>query len=193
MRNRLGLAVLLLVAWGVAAAALARDDDPEPAAREARTPRVASPNAAPSEPAPTVLTVRRAQGVPASWAGRAASARGVERVVSVRRGQALLRRSSDADGRTRDRVRARHAIPLDTLVADTRAYASMLPADARHPVESAGRSEVVMSRSGATLRRIGRGGVLELSGGARLRVAAVVDDSHLSGAEMLVARAGRGV
>src|SRR5688500_13545438 len=126
MRNRLLVALALVLAWGVAAVALARDDDggqPSAALEAPRAvlPAAAQPRAAASD-APTVVSVRRAQGVPDAWAARAASVRGVERVVRVRRGQALLRRSADADGRVADQVRSGYAIPLDTLVADPRAY-----------------------------------------------------------------------
>ena len=117
--------------------------------------------------------------------------RGVARVVRVRRGQALLR--STADGRTVARVRTGYAIPIDTLVASPRAYASMLPTDVRGAVESIGAGEAVLSRSGAALRRVGRGAELSLASGGRLRIAAVVDDVDLNGAEMLVARRGAGV
>jgi hypothetical protein len=195
MRNRLLVALALVVAWGVAAVALAGDDDRPQTAREAPAP--ARPGGAETpvaaESAPTVVTVRRAQGVPDGWARRAAAAPGVERVVRVKRGQALLRRSTGADGRAADRVRSGYAIPIDTLVADPRAYASMLPDRVRRAVASAGTSDAVLSRSAAKLRRAGRGGTLTLAGGPSVKVAAVVDDVHLNGTEMLLARDGDGV
>ena len=200
MRNRVLAAVLCLAVFGVVAVSLAdggSDPAGEPDVRSAtpderapgpRRPPVEAPAAA---AAPEVAMVRRAQGVPASWTGRARSARGVERVVRVRRGQALMRRASD--GRTVEAVRSGYAIPIDVLVASPRAYASMLPADVRGAVAHVGPGEAVLSRTGARLRRVGRGARLTLAGGAVLRVAAVVDDAHLNGAEMLVTRSGPGV
>ena len=194
MRNRLLVALALVVAWGAAAVALGRDADEPGPDREARpsAPSAAAPPPAADDPAPAVVTVRRAQGVPDSWARRAAAVRGVERVSRVRRGQALLRRYVDTGGRVR-RVRSGYAVPIDTLVADPRAYASTLPDDARRVVAGTGESEAILSRTAAAIRRVDRGAVLTLVGGARLRVAAVVDDVHLNGAELLVERTGRGV
>ena len=200
MRNRLLGAVVLLFACGAVAVALAgagdeppRPDDVRSAAFEERTPGPRRPSVDAPAPSrvPVVVMVRRARGVPASWTRRAQAARGVRRVVRVRRGQALLRRT--VDGRVVESVRSGYAIPIDTLVASPRSYASMLPADVRGAVARVGRGDAVLSRTGARLRRVGRGARLELAGGARLRVAAVVDDAHLNGAEMLVARSGRGV
>jgi hypothetical protein len=109
----------------------------------------------------------------------------------VKRGQALLRRT--VDGRVVQSVRSGYAIPVDTLVARPRTYASMLPADIRGAVARLGPREAVLSRSGARLRRAGRGARLTLAGGTTLRVAAVVDDAALNGAEMLVARSAPGI
>jgi hypothetical protein len=139
------------------------------------------------------VAVRRAQGVPASWAARAAAAPGVDRVALVTRGQALFRRSVDASGHVVQRVSAGYAVPIDTLVVDPLAYASMLRADARQKFSGVGAGDVVLSRTGASLLRVERGARLTLAGGATLRVAAVVDDVDLNGAEMLIGRAGRGV
>jgi hypothetical protein len=170
-----------------------RPDDVRSAAFEERTPGPRRPPVQAPEPArvPPVVMVRRAQGIPSSWTSRARRARGVLRVVRVRRGQALLRRT--VDGRVVQSVRDGYAIPVDTLVARPRVYASMLPADVRGAVSHLGPREAVLSRTGARLRRAGRGARLTLAGGTTLRVAAVVDDAHLNGAEMLVARSGSGV
>lgn len=200
MRNRVLGAVVLVFVCGALAFAVAgagdepqRPDDVRSAAFEERTPGPRRPSVDAPAPSrvPIVVMVRRAQGVPASWTRRARKARGVRRVVRVRRGQALLRRT--VNGRVVQSVRGGYAIPIDTLVASPRAYASMLPADVRGAVGHLSPREAVLSRSGSRLRRAGRGARLTLAGGATLRVAAVVDDAHLNGAEMLVARSGPGV
>jgi hypothetical protein len=192
MPRRMLIAVVLLALWGAGAVVLVAasgDSDPGPAAAPKR------PSAAAASPAPAlpVVVVRRAQGVPSSWAARVAAVSGVERVALVRRGQAMFRRSVDASGQVVERVRAGYAVPIDTLVADPRVYASMLPRAARGAFSGVGRGEVVLSRTGASLRHVERGARLTLAGGASLRVAGVVDDGDLNGAEMLVGRAGRGV
>jgi hypothetical protein len=193
MRHRLLVALVLIVAWGVAGVALAVDeDDAAPHSKPAPAPRVAR-DPAPRPAVPEIVLVRRAQGIPKAWVRRAEAARGVERVVWVRRGEGLFRESTASDGRTVDRVRPGYAIPIDTLVADPRAYASMLPQDVRGQVAGVGAREAVLSRTAAALRRVGAGARLTLTGGARVRVAAVVDDVHLNGAEMLLARSGPGV
>jgi hypothetical protein len=198
MRNRVVVGVVLAIAWAIAAVGFADSESaPDPDVRSADPveaapgPRRSSPSAPAPTPVPPVVMVRRAQGVPAGWARRASRVRGVVRVVRVRRGQALLRRT--VDGRTVEAVRPGYAIPIDTLVASPHAYASMLPADVRGLVAGTGPGEAVLSRTGAALRGAGRGAVLSLADGGRLRVAAVVDDAHLNGAEMLVARSGPGI
>ena len=200
MRNRVLGALLGLFLCGafVLAVAGAGDepespDDVRSAAFKERTPGPRRPPLTAPAPSrvPDVVMVRRAQGIPAAWTRRAARARGVVLVVRVRRGQALLRRA--VDGQVVQSVRSGYAIPVDTLVADPRRYASMLPADVRGDVARLSAGDAVLSRSGARLRRVGRGGRLELAGGTTLRVAAVVDDASLNGAEMLVARSGSGV
>jgi hypothetical protein len=190
MRRRLLVTVVLLGLWGVGAVVLvvARGGSRQ---TPAATGATAAPAPSPAV-APPVVAVRRPRGVPASWVARAAAARGVERVALITRGQALFRRSVDASGRVVQQVRAGYAVPLDTLVVDPRAYASMLPADERSAFSRVRAGDVVLSRTGASLRRVGRGARLTLTGGATVRVAAVVDDVDLNGAEMLVGRAGRG-
>ena len=193
--------LVLAVAWAIAALVIADRGDsaspPEPDGRSQghveTAPGPRRPSAAAPAPSavPPVVMVRRAQGTPAAWTERAEGVRGVARVVRVRRGQALLRRT--VDGRTVERVRPGYAIPIDTLVASPGSYASMLPDDVRGAVASTGPGEAVLSRTAAALRGAGRGADLFLAGGRRVRIAAVVDDVHLNGAEMLVARRGPGV
>ena len=200
MRNRALVVVVGLFLCGAAAVAIAgagdeppRPDDVRSADFEERTPGPRRPSLDAPAPSrvPIVVMVRRAQGVPVSWARRVRGTRGVVRVVRVRRGQALLRRTFD--GRVVESVRSGYAIPVDTLVAPPRKYASMLPADVRGAVAHLGAREAVLSRSGARLRHAGRGAILTLAGGRKLRVAAVIDDAHLNGAEMLVGQSGSGI
>lgn len=178
----LALAALMVAAAVLAAAALRGDDGTGPAVeQEARAPVE-----------PPVVLIRSGRRVTPEWPGRADAVPGVEGVAYVRRGQAMLRRSAHADGRVVQRVRAGYGIPVDTLVAYPRAYASMLPRADAAVVTALRPGQAVLSRSAALVRGVDRDGVLGFSGGD-LRVAAVVDDPVLNGAEMLLARAEAGV
>ena len=149
----------------------------------------------PSVPAPVqppVVMVRSGLAVTPEWAGRAEEVPGVDDALFVRRGQALLRRALDAGGEEVQRVRRGYAIPLDTLVAPAAEYAAMLPATARAAVERLRPGEAVLSETAALLRGVDRGATLAFDGGD-LRVAAVVDDGALNGAEMLIGRPEAGV
>ena len=103
------------------------------------------------------------------------------------RGVALLRSGRDRDGRTVERVRTGYAVPLDAIAVDPRRYAKTAPPEAHAAFARLRRGAAVISRTEAGLRRSGQGGVLVLAGGRRLRVAAVVEDAALLGAEIAVA------
>jgi hypothetical protein len=191
------LALVLLVVVGIGAAlALGEDEREAPPSAQPRsqspspgapTPAADdSPAAEPTDPAPDVVMVRRASGVPPAWARRAADVPGVDSVVVVRRGQAALRVTESSSGRVVSRARAGFAVPIDTLVASPRAYADTLSGADRAALASLRGREAVLSESAAAVRGVGRGGLLVFAGGSRVRVGAVVSDSALGGAEMLV-------
>src|SRR5215211_1309322 len=141
---------------------------------------------------PPVLLVRSGDRVPASWAERAAGVPGVDAVVYVRRGQALLTRVVDTTGQVLQTVRPGYAIPVDALVADPGAYASMLPGRAAAAVAELRPGEAVLSQSAALRRRVDVGDTLEFAGG-KLYVGAVLEDGMLNGAEMLLSQPEAGV
>jgi hypothetical protein len=89
-------------------------------------------------------------------------------------------------------VRRGYAIPVDTLVAEPRAYASMLPPRAAAPVAQLRPGEAILTQSAALRRSVDVGDTLEFTGG-KLYVGAVVDDASLNGAEMLLSRPEAGV
>jgi len=194
-RSRMTLAVRavaggLAATAALAAAACGGDDGAErpiaatagPGTTAAQTvSRPASgkaPNAA--EPAPRVVMVRRAGGVPAGWGARLRRIDGVTAVTRVTRAQAMLRATG---ART---VRAGFAIPLDTLVIRPRGYAALLPAAERGPVRALGPGEALLSRTSARVRHARAGTTLTLAGGRRLRVAGVLDDGLVRSAELVV-------
>jgi hypothetical protein len=172
----------LMVAGLLLAYGQLRDDKPARASGEAV--------GAPVEP-PVVL-IRSGDPVPRGWADRAASVPGVEQVVYVRRGQTMLRRVTTTSGEVVQEVRRGYGIPVDTLVAEPRAYASMLPGRAAASVSQLRAGETVLSQSAALRRGVDVGDSLEFAGG-KLYVGAVVDDASLNGAEMLLAKPEAGV
>src|SRR5829696_839331 len=141
---------------------------------------------------PPVVLIRSGDPVPRRWADRAAAVPGVEEAIHVRRGQTLLRRVTKTSGDVVQEVRRGYAIPVDTLVADPRAYASMLPGRAAVQVAQLRSGEAVLTESAALRRGVDAGDSLEFAGG-KVYVGAVVDDSSLNGAELLLSRAEAGV
>ena len=181
MRSSLVLPLAaLMVAAAVLGSAALRDDAPAPDLT------------APAPVDPPVVMVRSGRAVTPAWAKRAGDVPGVEQVLFVRRGQALLRSSRDETGRVVQRVRRGYAMPIDTLVAPAREYAAMLPGAERVAVARLRRGEAVLSQTAALVRGVDRGAVLRFDGGD-LRVAAIVADGALNGAEMLMSRPEAGV
>jgi D-alanyl-D-alanine carboxypeptidase-like protein len=142
-------------------------------------PRRPAPQAA-LPPAPDVVMVRRAGGVPAGWGERLRRIDGVTAVTRATRAQAMLRATGARA------VRAGFAIPLDTLVIRPRGYAAVLPADERRVVARLGPGEALLSRTSARLRHARAGTTLTLTGGRRLRVAGIVPDGLVRSAELVV-------
>ena len=177
----LPLAALMVAGLLVGYSAL-QDDGPGTASAEAI--------GAPVEP--PVVMVRSGDRVPAAWASRAAAVPGVAETIYVRRGQTLLQRVTRTSGEEVQTVRPGYAIPVDTLVADPRGYGSMLPARPRAAVEQLRPGEAVLAETAALRRGVDVGDTLEFAGG-KLYVGAVVEDSALNGAEMLIGAPEAGV
>ncbi len=179
-----GVAVVV----ALAASGAARDEPADPPVRGAAAPapRAATPSAqAPAERA--VVLVRRRGGVPARWVDRLRRAPAVEALTRIERTQVLLRRSTTAGGRVRDAPPAGYALPLDALVVTPRGYAAVAAAGNAAPVAGLRRGRVLLSRAGARLRRVGRGGRLRTVAGRTLTVAGVVPDDLARDAELVVA------
>ena len=141
---------------------------------------------------PPVVLIRSGVPVKRSWAERASRVPGVEQALYVRRGQALLQRVTRTTGDVVQEVRRGYAIPLDTLVAEPEAYASMLPRRAASAVAPLRPGEAVLTESAALRRGVDVGDKLELAGGT-VYVGGLVDDASLNGAEMLLSRPQGGV
>lgn len=76
-------------------------------------------------------------------------------------------------------------IPVETIAVDPRAYAAAAGRPGEH-LDTLLETGVVLSRTGAGLRKLGTGDGLRLTGSRSLRVRAVVDDKLLGGYEAAV-------
>jgi D-alanyl-D-alanine carboxypeptidase-like protein len=85
------------------------------------------------------------------------------------------------------RAKPGYAIPLDAISVDPRRYARTVAPGARAAFAGLRRGTTVISQTEAELRRVRAGTVLRLADGRRMRVAAVVADDVLHGAEVAVA------
>ena len=130
---------------------------------------------------------------PARAARRLRAHPAVAAATPVGRGVVLLRRGVGAGGRVVERVRAGYAVPLDVLAVRPRGYAATVPDPDRAALARLRPGTAVLSRTSASLRRLGAGGVLRLAGGRRLRVVGVVDDASLRNAEVALASRDRRV
>jgi D-alanyl-D-alanine carboxypeptidase len=117
--------------------------------------------------------------------------RAVERTAVIRRGAAVLLSTRGPGGRVVQRPPTGYGIPLDVVSVQPRAYAAMLPPEQRRLVARLRPGRALLSRTSARLRRVGRGGSLQLEGGRRLRVAGVVSDEVAQFTELLVGEAER--
>ena len=113
---------------------------------------------------------------------------GIDGVVSttVVRGDLVeLRRTERADGTVVDDPPGRAVIPLDALAIDPITYSRAAPVGAAKTIATLASDEVLLGETSATLRRLGPGDHLQLADGQRFRVAAVVPDDAVAGAEVV--------
>jgi hypothetical protein len=109
-------------------------------------------------------------------------------VATVAEDHAWLERSWDASGAVVDRTRGPYRIPIDTIAVDGQTFAVFLGPAHRHLVGAIAGGDAVLSATSARLRGIGPGGVLRFAGGHEVRIAGVVPDDQIGGAELLVSR-----
>lgn len=163
---------------------------------EATTDTVeASPAPAPA-PAPAPLDIEEGErpGVVVVWTPGGldpavpAALTDIEPVASsvVVRGDLVdMVRSESADGTVVDDPPGAAVIPLDALAVDPAAYAGALSVGLAKTVATLAAGEVLLGETSATLRRLGPGDHIELAGGQRFHVAAVVPDDVVAGAEVV--------
>jgi hypothetical protein len=155
------------------------------AERAGRAPR---PVADEAVRGPAAVLVRSVGDLPGAVAGRVRAVRGVAAVAVVRSGSAYLTGSWDRHGRLVDAPRPGWGLPVDVAGIDPAAYAALLPAWRRAAVARLRPGEVLLGATAARLRRLGPRSTLAL-GGRRLRVAGIVDDDLVGGAEVVAGAA----
>jgi hypothetical protein len=97
--------------------------------------------------------------------------------------------SHDAEGRPVDVLDDGWVVPLDALAIDPATYAAILPQGAQPEIAKLAPGQVVLSETSAALRSLGPGGRIELTTGLELEVAAVVPDTLVGAAEVVLNRA----
>lgn len=110
---------------------------------------------------------------------------GVTAFTVVRGGPVEMLRSENADGTVVDDPPRAAVIPLDALAVDPDAYASVLSVGLAKTVATLAAGEVLLGETSAKLRRLASGDHIELAGGQRFTVAAVVPDDIVAGAEVV--------
>lgn len=114
-------------------------------------------------------------------------------VTTVAEDQTWLVRSWDADGRVADRTRAPYRIPMDTIAVDPTFGVFLERAD-RRLAARLDDGQGVLGATSAALRGLGPGALLRFTQGPPIRVAAVLPDVALGGAELMVSSAtGRAI
>lgn len=191
---RIGGGLLAAAVLTTGALALVRDgsdgppDDGEAASRDER--RAPDPTTATSasepEPAPTLL-VWTSGGLTPELPEQVAGLPGVEDVAVVRGDLVDLVATSDADGVPVDAAPPGMRIPLDALAIDPVTYPPFVSGTDAEVLAALGPGEAVLGETSARLRRLDRGGVLELAGGATVTVVGVVADESVGAAELVVA------
>ncbi|HEX6424282.1 MAG TPA: M15 family metallopeptidase [Acidimicrobiales bacterium] len=143
----------------------------------------------PADPAPLVLLAWTPNGLDPGLAAAAAADPAVTATSVVRGATIDLAGSRDAGGASVDRPAPGWAIPLDVVAVDPAAHAGFVSVADREAIAGLGEGEALLGTTSARLRRLGPGGVLDLTGGHSVTVAAVVSDSAVGGAELAVDRA----
>lgn len=190
LRTAAGLAAIAAVAAVAAAAGTAAmQGDSATTTTTTTTMTTTGPvavTAPPPAPGPGVLLVWTTGSLPPAALAAAAAAPGVDAVAVVRSGRADLVASTGADGTPVDDVADGFVIPLDVAAVDPATYAEVVPAADRAAVAALGPGEAILGETSAALRELGPGGRLQLAGGTTLAVVAVVPDTSVGAAEVVV-------
>jgi hypothetical protein len=180
-----------LALGGACVAAVQRSDPPTSSLRPLAPVPVGPTKVAPA-PAPRdrVLLVWTPGRLPEGMAEQVSRVPGVVRSTTVNGGLLKMTHAWSADASVLDAPRDGFAIPLDAMAFDPATIGPFLPATMRPVFEHLRPDEVLLGTTSAKLRRMQAGGSIELVGGRRVTVAAVVDDALIGAAEVAFTRAG---
>ncbi|HEX6400113.1 MAG TPA: M15 family metallopeptidase [Actinomycetota bacterium] len=155
----------------------------------------------PSAPAPTepsLLLTRPAppetflawvpRGLPDRFAARVARQPQIGRLAVVAEDNVWLVRSWSAAGELVDRPERPYRIPLDVAAVDPMTFAPFLPPADQATLAAIENGEGILGSTSASVRRLGPGALLELGGGKRIRIAAVLPDELVGASELLVSQ-----
>lgn len=186
-----GVAALAGVVAGAVFTARVQDGGARPAPAPPATETVPDTvtTRAPEAPGPAVLLAWTPDGLDPGLAAAVAADPAVLATSVVGGGVVDLVASRAADGAPVHTLAGGWAYPLDTVAVDPAAHAEMVPLADRAAVAALAPGQTLLGRTSAGIRRLGPGGTLEVRGGQRLTVAAVVDDAAVGGAELAVDRA----
>jgi D-alanyl-D-alanine carboxypeptidase len=144
----------------------------------------------PSPPETFLAWVPR--GLPDGFAAKVAKRPEIDRITVVAEDNVWLARSWSAAGELVDHPSRPYRIPLDVAAVDPASFATFLPPADRATLAAIENGEGILGSTSASVRRLGPGALLELGGGRRIRVAAVLPDELVGAAELLVSKdAGR--
>jgi hypothetical protein len=153
-------------------------------------PRALVPITRPSSPETFLAWVPR--GLPDGFAERVRRLPAIERITVVAEDNVWLSRSWTAGGELVDHPDRPFRIPLDVAAVHTASFAAFLPPADRTALGAVDNGEGILGSASASVRGLGPGAILELEGGVRIRVAAVLPDELVGAAELLVsAETGR--
>jgi hypothetical protein len=163
------------------------DRDGETRSRPAGAASSVPTTTAPPAPQTATLLVWTSGGLPSGLAERVGTLPGVAGTTVVRGDLVDLVATADANGAPVDAAPPGMRIPLDSFAVDPGSYAPFASGADRGALARLQPGEAILGETSARLRRLGPGGVLELANGARVVVAAVVDDESVGAAELVVA------
>ena len=109
-------------------------------------------------------------------------------VATVAEDHTWLARSWSASGAVVDRTRPPYRLPIDTMAVDPASFAVFLSRADRRLVAPIEGGQGVLGATSAALRGLGPGAVLRFVGGRTVRIAAVLPDEAVGGAELMVSR-----
>ncbi|MBW3562268.1 MAG: M15 family metallopeptidase [Actinobacteria bacterium] len=177
------LAVLGIVAGAMVT--LAAQPEPTPVEVPSATPPAAVP-ATPVKIDSGVLLVWSAGGLPQGLDQSVEAIDQVRAVTVVHGDRVDLASSTDVDGQPVDTADDGWAWPLDALAVDPAGYARFAPKGASNAIAELGEGQAVLGSTSAGIRRLTAGGRMTLTDGAELEVTAVVDDTAVAAAELVV-------